>query len=294
MRRLSAYLLPIAVSLFGLAEARAGDGPDLQSTVRDNYVEAVEAARLAEVEDSGSLQPLDAYSHFMSPQELQDLSISAYAAAFAIALPEQGVYIRIPVFHAKSAQQVHQSIQTVLKLGPITEVVLDLRGNRGGLLNAAVEVADEFVEQGILAQTIGRADTANLVFLAKPGGLLTGRRVAVLIDAKTASAAELLAGILQRNDMGILVGRRSFGKSAVQSRFSLDNGESLSLTTAYYRFSDGTTVGSDGLTPDSVLPRWAIRRKPPLPNAENGKTLLAEDAAVRKALELVQKRKTPP
>ena len=215
------------------------------------------------------------------------------AAAFAIPLPDQGIYIRIPVFHVQTTAQVQQAVQAVLAQGPVSDVVLDLRGNRGGLLNAAVEVADEFVAQGTLAQTSGRADTANLVFLAKPGGLLTGRPVAVLIDAKTASAAELLAGILQRNDKGLLVGRSSFGKSAVQSRFALDNGESLSLTTAYYRFSDGSTVSPQGLPPDAVLPSWAMRRKPPLPGAENGKTLLAEDAAVRKARELLRQTKTP-
>jgi C-terminal processing protease CtpA/Prc len=261
MRRLFPLLLPIAVLAPGLADARGQEAPDLKTTVRDNYVEEIEAARLAEVQESGSLQPLDAYSHFMSPQELRDLSETSSAAAFAIALPGQGVYIRIPVFHAKTAGQVHQAVQSVLAQGPISKVVLDLRGNRGGLLNAAVEVADEFVVQGRIAETIGRTDTANLVFLAKPGGLLSGRRVAVLIDAKTASAAELLAGILQRNDDAVLLGRNSFGKSAVQSQFALENGESLSLTTAYYRFSDGSTIGPEGLVPETVLPKWAARRR---------------------------------
>ena len=285
MRRFFPLLLPIAVLAFGLAHARGQEAVDLKTTVRDNYVEEIEASSLAEVQDSGTLQPLDAYSHFMSPQELRDLSAAASAAAFAIALPEQGVYIRIPVFHAKTAGQIHQAVQAVLAQGPIDKVVLDLRGNRGGLLNAAVEVADEFVTQGRIAETIGRSDTANLVFLAKPDGLLSGRRVVVLIDAKTASAAELLAGILQRNDKAVLAGRNSFGKSAVQSQFALENGESLSLTTAYYRFSDGSTVGPEGLAPDTVLPRWAMRRKPPLPGTVTGKTLLKDDYAVRRAWE---------
>jgi C-terminal processing protease CtpA/Prc len=289
MHRLFPLLLPFAVLAPGLADARGQEPPDLKTTVRDNYVEEIEAARLAEVQESGSLQPLDAYSHFMSPQELRDLSETSSAAAFAIALPGQGVYIRIPVFHAKTAGQVHQAVQSVLAQGPISKVVLDLRGNRGGLLNAAVEVADEFVVQGRIAETIGRTDTANLVFLAKPGGLLSGRHVAVLIDAKTASAAELLAGILQRNDDAVLLGRNSFGKSAVQSQFALENGESLSLTTAYYRFSDGSTIGPEGLVPETVLPKWAMRRKPPLPGAVSGKALLEKDYAVRKAWEVLGK-----
>lgn len=273
--------------MFALVEASAQDNPDLKSAVRDNYVEEVATDRLADVEETGSLQPLDAYSHFMTPQELKDHSVSPSYAAFAIALPGNGIYIRIPVFHGKTVAQVNQGVAMVLAQGPIAKVVLDLRGNRGGLLNAAVEVADEFVEQGTLAKTSGRTDTANLVFLAKPGGLLTGRRVAVLIDAKTASAAELLAGILALNDKAVLVGRNSFGKSAVQSQFALENGESLSLTTAYYRFSDGSTVGPMGLVPGIVLPKWAMRRKPPLATSLNDKETLMQDYAVKKALESI-------
>lgn len=286
--RLHTIILP-AFLVFAMADANGQDKPDLKSAVHDNYVEEVEAARLADVQESGSLQPLDAYSHYMSPQELQDLSVSASHAAFAIALPGNGIYIRIPVFHGKTASQVHQAVQTLLAQGSISKVILDLRGNPGGLLNAAVEVADEFVERGTLAETSGRSDTANLVFLAKPGGLLAGRRVAVLIDANTASAAELLAGILALNDKAVLVGRNSFGKSAVQSQIALDNGTALSLTTAHYRFSDGSTVSPDGLAPATVLPKWAMRRKPPLPGAVTGGALLKEDYAVRKAWEVLGK-----
>ena len=277
---------PLILSVFlvsALAESKAQDNPDLKSAVRDNYVEEVEAARLADVKDNGPLLPLDAYSHFMSAQELQDLSLSAKHAAFAIGLPGNGIYIRIPVFHAKTSGQVHQAVQALLAQGPVSKVILDLRGNPGGLLNAAVEVADEFVDRGTLAETTGRSETVNLVFLAKPGGLLAGRRVAVLIDAKSASAAELLAGILAQNDNALLVGRGSFGKSAVQSQIALENGTALSLTTAHYRFSDGSTVGPEGLHPGTVLPRWAMRRKPPLPGAVTGAALLKEDYAVRKA-----------
>jgi C-terminal processing protease CtpA/Prc len=273
--------------MIAFAEASAQDNPDLKSAVRDNYVEEVATERLADVEESGSLQPLDAFSHFMTPQELKDLSVSPSYAAFAITLPGNGIYIRIPVFHGKTVAQVNQGVAMVLTQGPIDKVVLDLRGNRGGLLNAAVEVADEFVGQGTLAKTSGRTDTANLVFLAKPAGLLTGRRVAVLIDAKTASAAELLAGILALNGNAVLVGRNSFGKSAVQSQFALENGESLSLTTAYYRFSDGSTVGPTGLVPGIVLPKWAMRRKPPLATSINDKETLLHDYAVKKALESI-------
>lgn len=270
-----------------LSDASSQDNPDLKSAVRDNYVEEVETARLADVEETGSLQPLDAYSHFMTPQELRDLSVSPNYAAFVIALPENGIYIRIPVFHSKTATQVHQGVALVLAQGPITRVLLDLRGNRGGLLNAAVEVADEFIEQGTLAKTTGRNATSNLVFLAKPGGLLTGRRVAVLIDAKTASAAELLAGILALNDNAVLVGRHSFGKSAVQSQFALENGELLSLTTAFYRFSDGSTVGPKGLVPVIILSKWAMRRKPPFATSIIDQKTLLKDTALRSALEAI-------
>ena len=101
------------------------------------------------------------------------------------------------------------------------------------------------------------------MFLAKPGGLAEAKKIVVLIDKQTASAAELLAGILRTNNDAVILGQNSYGKSAVQSQIALENGESIKLTTAVYYFSDGKTVADSGLIPDIPVSSWRLWRYPP-------------------------------
>ena len=265
---------------------QAGQSPTLGEAVREQYVEEISDERAAQVQDSGSLQLLDDYSHYLDEQAL--LAPGKLPSAFALAMPDGGLYLRIPVFHAGTLAQVESALQRIPSPQPTGPVLVDLRGNPGGLLNAAVEVADIFIAQGKLAETHGRSETANLVFMARPGERLEGHRLAVLLDARTASSAELLAGILRLNAGAILVGRATFGKSAVQSRIALDDGKALSLTTAHYRFADGSTVGTDGLVPDVSLPAWMLWRKPPASSdGFDAEMLLRQDAAARRAWRLL-------
>lgn len=261
---------------------QAGQAASLGDAVRDQYVEEISPERAAQVQDSGSLQLLDDYSHYLDDPAPH--AAAGLPSAFVLAMPDGGLYLRIPVFHAGTPSQVEAGLQRFASQNPKGPVLVDLRGNPGGLLNAAVEVADIFIAQGELAETHGRSETANLVFMARPGDRMEGRRLAVLVDAGTASSAELLAGILRLNAGAILVGRATYGKSAVQSRIALDDGKALSLTTARYRFADGSTVGPDGLAPDVPLTAWVLRRKPPSSTAGlDSARLLDQDAAVRKA-----------
>ncbi len=245
----------------------AQEAPTLKEAVRDQYIDEMEEDALKKLDGNEPLSDLDAYSHFLGEKELLNVSLSADSEAFAQAINTEALYLGIPVFHVKTATQVHQTLLAALKVNAVKTIVIDLRGNRGGLLNAAIEVADEFIADGKLASTKGRQDSSNLVFLAKPGGLAEGKRVAVLIDDKTASAAELLAGILRINANAVLIGQRSFGKSAIQTQIYLKNGEALSLTTASYYFSDGSVLHHHGLEPDKRISNWTLNRHPPLTQA---------------------------
>jgi hypothetical protein len=257
-------LLHVIAFFLASAVAVSQDAPTLKEAVRDQYVNAMDETELDVLDGAAPFSGMDAHSHFLSEQELQDVSVAVDSAAFARGLDAGALYLRIPVFHVKTSSQVRQQLSAAMNMQGVKTVVIDLRGNRGGLLNAAIEVADEFIAEGELATTKGRQDSSNLVFLAKPGGLAERVAIAVLVDKRTASAAELLAGILRTTAGAHLIGQNTFGKSAVQTHIRLKDGGALSLTTATFFFADGSTVGAQGLSPDSPVSSWRLWRYPPL------------------------------
>jgi carboxyl-terminal processing protease len=262
-KKLNFFISALAGCIFS-AVVCAQEAPTLKEAVRDQYIDVMDEDALKKLDGDVPLSDLDTYSHFLTEKELLDVSQSADSEAFVQAINTKLLYLRIPVFHVKTATQVHAALSVALKNTAIKSIVIDLRGNRGGLLNAAIEVADEFIADGELASTRGRQDSSNLVFLAKSGGLAEGKYIDVLIDNTTASAAELLAGILRINARAYLIGQPSFGKSAVQTQINLKNGEALSLTTASYYFSDGSVLHHRGLKPDRIISNWTLKRHPPL------------------------------
>ncbi len=256
--------------------------PKLREAVRDGYVQNLSESQLRALENDPDLNSLDAYSHFLSAQELRDVSQSPAQAVFARTLGNHTHYIRIPVFHQRTAGQLQELLANHAK---VPALIVDLRGNRGGLLNAAIEIADEFIDTGVLASTVGRSDSANLLFLAKPDGRLVQSRVLVLVDAETASAAELLAGILRQGRSALLLGRATTGKSAVQSVLPLADGQHLSLTSARYYFADGRSVPASGLKPDIRLSRREMKAS--VPNWQSTPKRFAEDPVLKRAMAML-------
>lgn len=262
----------------------------LKDVVSDQYVERIEEDKLNDIEKNAKLSGLDQYSHFLSEEELVDISSNNSSQSFVLALNSEVLYLRIPIFHVKTSAQVHRALMTALQKGKFKAVIIDLRGNRGGLLNAAIEVSDEFVKNGMLASTKGRQDNSNLVFVAKPGGLAEQLQVAVLIDKTSASAAELLAGILRVKLGAPLIGQNSFGKSAVQSQISLASGSQLKLTTAYYYFSDNTTVSKTGLVPNVLVSTWQLWRYPPFTISNTQDSASRLNPLMIKSIDTLQKQ----
>lgn len=272
----------IASALFLVAAAAQvvdGAKPKLTEAVRDGYVKALDESQLDKLEKDHDLPGLDAYSHLMTEAELQDYSQMPEFAVFARVIRPDTLYLRIPVFHSKTVAQLQAQLSGMQS---VRAVILDVRGNRGGLLNAATEIADEFVDSGALAQTVGRSDSANLLFLAKPGGRLSGCKVLVLLDANSASASELLTGILRQARSAVVMGRASTGKSAVQSVLPLADGQRLSLTTAYYFFADGSTVPASGLKPDIRLSRKLMKTS--IPTWQSPPARFQEDPVLLQAM----------
>ncbi|MET3010115.1 MAG: S41 family peptidase [Stenotrophomonas koreensis] len=165
-------------------------------------------------------------------------------------------YIRISTFQADTATDFAQHARALAAQAesqPLHGLVLDLRSNPGGLLTAAVQVADELLEQGTIVSTRGRLSSSDSQFEATPGQLLENTAVMVLVDAGSASASEVLAAALADNQRAKVIGSRTFGKGSVQSVLPLDNGDSIKLTTARYYTPSGRSIQAVGIAPDIVL-----------------------------------------
>lgn len=164
--------------------------------------------------------------------------------------PISGVgYIQLTGFQKSSAEELDRAIARLKRQG-MRYLVLDLRGNPGGLLNVAVDIADRFVDQGIIVSTRGRAPGQTQVYRARPDKPYT-MPLAVLIDRDSASASEILAGALQELGRAVVIGDRSYGKGSVQSIFELRSAPAgLKLTTAKFYSPRNRPYSEQGVTPD--------------------------------------------
>jgi len=167
--------------------------------------------------------------------------IPTYSVDVAYMLDEATGYIKLSKFSATTHKEFVQAAKK-LKSEGMTKLVFDLRGNAGGFLNEAVEIADEFLPKGSLVVfTEGRQRPRN-TYYARKKGLLEDMPVAVLIDGESASASEIVAGALQDNDRGTIVGRRSFGKGLVQEQIMLSDNSAIRVTVARYYTPTGRCI----------------------------------------------------
>ncbi|BCX82658.1 carboxyl-terminal processing protease [Methylomarinovum caldicuralii] len=177
-------------------------------------------------------------------------------------------YVRITSFQSRTGEQLHKAIAELKKDGALKGLILDLRNNPGGVLNAAVAVSDAFLESGKIVYTDGRIEEAKMEFKATPGDLIKGVPMVVLINAGSASASEIVAGALQDHRRAIVMGQKSFGKGSVQTILPLSNGGAIKLTTARYYTPSGRSIQAEGIVPDIVL---GIVRLEPVKEAEEFK-----------------------
>lgn len=158
-------------------------------------------------------------------------------------------YIQVTEFSDHTGDQFVDALNRLLKQG-INALVIDLRNNPGGLLDAAVEVAEPFFHKGeIVVYTRGRAPSDRADYRAEADDEPLDLPVAVLINAETASAAEIVTGALKDTGRAVVVGERSFGKGSVQDIFKLRDGEALRLTTAHYYTPSGVSINEKGIAP---------------------------------------------
>ncbi|MEL7311584.1 MAG: S41 family peptidase [Pseudomonadota bacterium] len=164
-------------------------------------------------------------------------------------------HLVIRQFHNRTALELEAQLRELGEenLTPLEGVVLDLRNNPGGLLDAAIAVSDLFLDRGIIVSARGRGDDAAFEYKATPGSLLPQARMIVLVNGASASAAEIVAGALKDHGRAQLVGTSTFGKGLVQTVMPLSHGRAIKLTTSRYYTPNGHFIHERGITPDIVV-----------------------------------------
>jgi carboxyl-terminal processing protease len=164
-------------------------------------------------------------------------------------------YLRITSFTDTTANELEQAVDRLehTPSGRLKGLVIDLRNNPGGVLDAAVQIADDFLDHGTIVSAIGRASDANFRMEAKPGDITRGARLVLLVNGGSASASEILAAALHDNGRALLVGRRTYGKGSVQTIMPLSDGQAVKMTTSRYFTPTGISINGVGIVPDVVL-----------------------------------------
>ncbi len=160
------------------------------------------------------------------------------------------LYVRVSGFD----KNVTKSVLEGLKANPKAKgIVLDLRGNPGGLLNQAVGLSNLFIKEGVLVSQKGKNKEENLEYKANGRAPYTNLPIAVLVNGSSASASEIVAGALQDHKRAVIIGEKTFGKGSVQMLLPVNKDEAIKITTARYYLPSGRTIQAKGITPDIVI-----------------------------------------
>ncbi|HKL63788.1 MAG TPA: S41 family peptidase [Woeseiaceae bacterium] len=164
-------------------------------------------------------------------------------------------YVRLTQFSESTSHDLKRALRGLERRhgDDLAGLVLDLRNNPGGVLDAAVDVADLFLEEGLIVSAEGRSEEARFSHSARRGDVLDGAQIVVLVNSGSASASEIVAGALRDNDRATIVGTPTFGKGSVQTVMPLSNGHAIKLTTSRYFTPSGASIHETGIEPDVVI-----------------------------------------
>jgi carboxyl-terminal processing protease len=255
-------LLTVIAPLDGSPAARAGiragdtilsiDGRPLHSSRLNDAIAEIRGKPGTVVKLGIGREPL--------PEPLEFSLVRAMVSVHSVrhAMLEPGIgYLRISQFSDTTGTDTEAAVRALEEQagGRLRGLVLDLRNNPGGVLDAAVEVSDFFLERGTIVSAEGRSAQSRFRMEAAAGDLARGTPIAVLVNEGSASAAEIVAGALHDHGRARLFGQKTFGKGSVQTVLPLEDGKALKLTTSRYFTPSGASIHERGIEPDEPLPR---------------------------------------
>ena len=202
-------------------------------------------------------------------------------------------YLRLTHFSDTTYKDLRKALNDLQRNSPggLKGLILDLRNNPGGVLDAAVEVSDAFLDAGLIVTASGRGRDSNFRREAEAGDLLDGAPLVVMVNAGSASASEIVAGALQDNSRATIMGTKTFGKGSVQTVMPLSNGRAIKLTTSRYFTPSGVSIQGQGITPDLPLDDTSLADALAAATehrTEAGAALLQTDGQLRQALDTLR------
>jgi len=201
-------------------------------------------------------------------------------------------YVRISHFSETTTSDVERSLASLKKKNgaPLSGLVVDLRNNPGGLLEAAVGVSDVFLENGVIVTANGRAADARFEMDARPGDALEGAPMVLLVNGGSASASEIVAGALQDHQRATLVGRQTYGKGSVQTVLPLSDGHAIKLTTSKYFTPSGASIHEKGIKPDVIVNEKDLPKPQDGVDATESYGNIKDDVELQLALSTLQQK----
>jgi carboxyl-terminal processing protease len=282
-------LKPLEGSPAQLAGVKAGDaivridshdiGPDLAGAIAHMRGPAGSRVRLA-IRREGTPGLLEF--------DLRRAKVEVHSVAEQTLEPGYG-YVRITTFTDTTAAELSHAITRLKRDNNknLKGLILDLRNNPGGVLEAGVAVAEDFLEGGVIVTADGRTPESRFRMDAASGDVLGGAPLVVLVNGGSASASEIVAGALKDHGRALLVGHRTYGKGSVQTVMPLSHGGAIKLTTSRYFTPSGASIQGRGLVPD-VLESGADVPPAPILSGRGSLPLAARDREVRTALQTLK------
>jgi carboxyl-terminal processing protease len=244
-------IAPIPDSPAAKAGIKAGDvilAIDDNSTSEMSLEEAVLLIRGPE---GTSVRLLILHQGETEPQEIEVVRSEIQISSVYLEMREDIAHISITNFSERTNEELSTVLES-LSQKAATGIILDLRSNPGGLLDAVIDVASRFLREGVVLYVVDNKGNKTS-FSVKPGGITTDLPVVVLTDNFTASASEVLAGALQDHARAIIAGTRTYGKGSVNTLYKLQDGSGLYLTTARWLTPNGRLIEGKGIEPDYPL-----------------------------------------
>lgn len=302
----------IVTPVDGSPASKAGiQAGDLILKIDDTFVKGLtlnEAVELMRGEIGSELELMVLTQGEENPRQVSVTRDKIQLHSVRSRLLEPGLgYIRISQFQNNTGSDTDKALTKLAKDGELRGLVLDLRNNPGGVLGGAVEVADLFLNSGLIVYTQGRSAESRSEFKASVGDRLAGVPLVVLVNGGSASASEIVAGALQDQHRALVVGTRTFGKGSVQTVLPLSKDKALKLTTARYYTPSGRSIQAEGIVPDIAidqvthievredqqlreadLPRHLDNENGESRNARNNPSLAQEDYPLAQALAILK------
>ena len=196
---------------------------------------------------SEAVKKLDGDSKYYASAQDLETEKTGLRRQFGSRMEGKDLYLKIVAFNNFTVEEIQRAVQ---EYPDSRGIILDLRGCSGGMLGEAVKTADLFLDEAIITSVRGRAPDSLTYYTAHDGDISGGRPMIVLVDGKTASAAEVLAAALQEQGRAKVVGTRTFGKGSIQNLIHFPGGGVLSLTSAYFYTPSGQALHGKGIVPD--------------------------------------------